>query len=142
VLEVRNEEIWLPDGSLRNVREMQAARAVEEYDPALRLGQMADNGEWVVLKNVRGNVQPVLGLGFELPSPEKVKERLYKSDVRRHGARLALDVEKRNQARIDAVKAEGREASRETAERLLHAARKLGSMPRQTFVPADIPKKD
>lgn len=132
----RNESIVLPDGSTRNVREMRAARAVSEYGADLLLGQMADNGEWVVLKPGRDSQPvPVLGLGFELLAPEAIKERLYKSDVQRHGRKLMDEVVKHNDAVKAAVAAKGREASQQTAEAALHVARKLGAMPRPVYVP-------
>ena len=89
-----SESIWLPGRGELRFNELQAARAVEEYDPDLTLGQIQDTGQWAVfLPRIDGSPFPVLGLGRELPSPDRIKEILFKSDVRRNGRAILAEME-------------------------------------------------
>lgn len=89
-----SESIWLPGAGELRFDELQAARAVEEYDPNLTLGQDKRSGQWAVfLPDREGNPFPVLGLGHDLPAPERIKERLYKQDIRRNGRVLLAEMD-------------------------------------------------
>jgi len=99
-LGLNSESIWLPGRGSVSIRETQAQRAVQEYSHELRLGFHKENEEWIVLKELAsGEYFPVFGLGRELPTPEQIKERLYKADTRRRGGEIVREIDKRNEAR-------------------------------------------
>lgn len=90
-----SEAIWLPGIGEMRFDERDAARAVEEYDEDLMLGQDKRSGQWAVfLKNGPNSSEPfpVFGLGHELPSPERIKEMLFKADVRRNGREIVATI--------------------------------------------------
>lgn len=110
-----SESIWLPSAGELRFDELNVARAVEEYDPELTLGQDRSSGQWAVfLPTPDGESKfPVFGFGHELPSPERAKELLYRADVRRNGRQILADIERTKDDfdREMEVKAdEGREA--------------------------------
>jgi hypothetical protein len=89
-----SESIWLPGHGELRFDEMHAAQAVEDYDPDLSLGQIRETGQWAVfLQRSDGSPFPVMGLGHELPSREKIHEILYKGDVRRRGREIVAEIE-------------------------------------------------
>lgn len=122
--------IWLPGVGNAPIYVHSAAQAVKEYDPDLELAR-DEHDEWVIflMTGPEGRPIPVYHLGRELPSPERIKERLYMGDVRRRGREIVSGIEKRN----DAIRRENRrlahEAAEEVAEGMEYAFRKLG----QTF---------
>lgn len=134
---VRSEEIHLPDGRRLNIGEAQAARIVEEYDPALVLGQL--HGQWTVfVRNgpIEGNPFPVLGLGHELPSPDQIQRKLYQSDTQRHGGKIAERVDRINAEKQRDARRKGDEGAGETAAYFDWAARQMGVHPEpRIFVP-------
>lgn len=96
-----SESVWLPGRGELRFDELQAARAVEDYDPDLALGQDNRSGQWAVFLNDReGNPFPVLGLGHDLPSRDAIMEKLYKADVRRNGPAILAEMEE-HQERTD-----------------------------------------
>jgi hypothetical protein len=132
--------LWLPESAGKyigpEIRE--AMKAVEDYDPNLSIGQHERTGEWVVLlKRITGETVPIFGLGPVLPSREALIEKLYSSDVRRHGGKIAEAMNRRDEA---AARESGREADNATgemAEAFVWAARKDGSHPSpRIFVPS------
>jgi hypothetical protein len=135
--QVRNEEIYLPDGRVMNVVELQAARAVEAYDSSLILGQL--HGQWTVfVRNgpIEGNPFPVLGLGFELPSPDEITRKLHTSDTRRHGGKIAERVDRQNRERQRQRRAAGDQKVGEVAETYDTALRLMKQHPTpRIFVP-------
>lgn len=136
VLDLTPSQLWTPQGYIPpHIRE--ARQAVEDYDANLSIGQHEQTGEWVILlKRPTGETVPIFGLGPELPSREVITERLYKSDVRRHGGKIAVAMERRDeQRRKDAARAAD-DATGEAAEGFVWAARKDGSHPSpRIFVP-------
>lgn len=121
-------EIWLPGGGVVPLHIRQAEKALEEYDARLSLGRNEQNGDWVVLLDGGdGRPYPVLGLGLELPAPEKIKEKLHRSDTRRRGAEIVTEMVKRNDARLQAIKDKASDGSGQYAEALEWAFRKVGS---------------
>jgi hypothetical protein len=118
-----------------NIRE--ATKAVEDYDANLSLGKNDRTGDWVVLlKRPDGETVPIFGLGPELPSREIITERLYKSDVRRHGGKLAVAMERRDAEKRREQARLADDATGEVAEAFVWAARKDGSHPSpRIFVP-------
>jgi hypothetical protein len=138
VLALKPSELWLPGKGFvpSNIRE--AEKAVEDYDANLSLGKNEQTGDWVVLlKRPDGETVPIFGLGKELPSREVITERLYKSDVRRHGGKLALAMERRDaEHRRDQARAADN-VNGEVAEAFVWAARQDGSHPSpRIFVPS------
>lgn len=78
--------LWLPGLGAADPEVRRVARAVDEYDPALRLARHEVTGDWVV--TIGDNGHPVFGFGRELPDPYKVPEILGKHDVKRNGKRI------------------------------------------------------
>lgn len=113
-----SESIWLPGAGELRFDELAAARLVEEYDADLTLGQIRDTGQWAVfLPREDGTPFPVLGLGRDLPPLDRLKELLYRNDVRRNGRRILAEMEewadaedKRFAEKVDAATEELSEA--------------------------------
>lgn len=131
-------DIWTPSGLL-GIEERAAVRAVEEYDPDLTLGMDMRNKNYVVLLKTggpEGQPFPVFGLGTRLPSPDEITRRLYEADVRRHGGKIAQQLEKRNEARRKELELRADEGTQAAAEAYEWAFRKLGAHPfPRIFVP-------
>lgn len=139
-LDLSPSQLWTPQGYMpAHVRE--ATKAVEDYDANLSIGQHEKTGEWVVLlKRPDGETVPIFGLGADLPSREVITERLYKSDVRRHGGKLADAMERRDAQRRKEQARAADDATGEAAEGFVWAARKDGSHPSpRIFVPGGTP---
>lgn len=121
-------DIWLPNVGLVPTNIRTAQQAVEAYDSRLELGFDERNKQWVVLwkDGPDGAPYPVMGLGRELPSYEKIQEILYRGDTVRRGGDVVRDVIRRNEKR----KAEGRakvsDRAGEVAEALEYAFRRMG----------------
>lgn len=136
---IQNDAIYLPNGQRMNIHELQAARAVEQYDESLVLGQL--EGQWTVFVRtgpIEGQPFPVLGLGFELPSPDLITRRLHQADTKRHGGEIAVRVDRVNAERLRDIRRKGDEGAGETAEMFdtgLHLM-KQHPTPR-IFVPGD-----
>jgi hypothetical protein len=134
------QRLWVPSGQ-RDVRALQAAKAVREYDADLALGFNETINQWAVFKKTGPDGQPfpVFGLGYELPTPEKIKESLYKADVRRHGAKIVSDVEAHN-ARVRAEQQyKTDQATAAVAEAFEWGFRKQGVHPNpRIFVPKGV----
>lgn len=131
------ENIWLPGEGVVSLDIKRAQRTVKEYDERLELAQHEVTRDWVVfIKLANGMLYPVLGFGKNVPSPDALKERLYKSDTLRHGSKILDDVNRRNAA----VEAEYDKSFKEdcdtTAEAFEWGYRKLGINPtNRIFVP-------
>lgn len=95
---LQGDAIWLPGVGMLSFAEQRAAQAVQEYDADLTLGQRKDTGEWVAFlpgnRASEGQPFPVFSFGYELPSPERAKELLYKHDIRRNGRELLDQLER------------------------------------------------
>lgn len=131
--------LWTPDNGWTSQNERQCAKMVEEYDTELVLGQRKDTGEWVVfLKNGPQNDGPfpIFGLGRELPPADKIKERLAKHDVSRHGRKIYTDILCSMQREEAAAKAARHDADGQVAEAMEWGMRQMGSHPSpRIFVP-------
>lgn len=135
-LDLQPSQLWTPQGFVpSHVREVR--KAVEDYDVNLSLGQHDKTGEWVVLlKRPTGETVPIFGLGPELPSREAITEKLYKSDVRRHGGKIAVAMERRDTERRKEQAREADDATGIAAEAFVWAARKDSAHPSpRIFVP-------
>jgi len=136
VLDLSVQQLWTPQGFIGpEVRE--ARQAIEDYDPNLSLGRHEKTGDWVViLKRPTGEEVPIFGLGAVLPSREAITEKLYKSDVRRHGGKIAEAIERANEQRRRDLERKADDATGEAAEGFEWAARKDGTHPSpRIFVP-------
>lgn len=140
-LEIPTEALWLPGQGMVPAHVRQAMQAVEEYDSDLSLGRHEQTGDWVVLLK-RGPMEkphPVFGLGRELPAPERIKEMLYKSDVRRHGAELARKINKAQEMRQEQFKKDLAEQTGEAAEALESFLHRDGRTPyKRVFIPKGV----
>jgi hypothetical protein len=132
--------IYIPGRGKLSFSELAAAKAVEEYDADLVLGQRNDTSEWVVfIKNgpINGEPFPVLGLGFELPAPEKIKEKLYRADTKRHGGKIVEAVERHNERLRKEYRDRASDGAGQAAEAFEWAHRQMGSHPNpRIFVPS------
>jgi hypothetical protein len=127
---VHNDQIVMPNGNSYSVREMQAARAVEEYDSSFILGQL--NGTWTVfLRNgpIEGNPFPIFALGNELPAPEEIKRRMYHADTKRHGGKIAAKVDRVNEQRKRELRKKADEGVAQTVEAFDFGLRAKGVHP-------------
>lgn len=115
-------DIWLPGVGLVPSYVRSAQKAVEEYDPDLRLARDEEANQWVVLLTNTpsefngGRPHPVLGLGYELPAPEEIKRRLYMADTRRRGREIVRDLMRRQDERRAELRRETDDAAGEVAE--------------------------
>jgi hypothetical protein len=116
-------------------------QAVKEYDTDLSLGRHEQTGEWVILlqRGPMDQPHPVFGLGHELPAPEQLKQRLYESDVRRHGAKLAVALMKAQDRRQKELQDKFSDETGVVAEAFEWAHRKEGTHPNpRVFVPEGV----
>jgi hypothetical protein len=130
--------LWVPGAGLVPSYITQAEKLVKEYDPDLRLAREAQTGDWVVAKRTGpdGAPFPVLYLGPELPTLDKIKERLYRADTRRRGAEIVQEVVQNNERRLQEAKDRISDENGIAAEALDWAFRKMGKHPNpRIFVP-------
>lgn len=131
-------QLWLPGQGLVPPYIRSAMRAVREYDEDLTLGRHEQSGEWVVLLNrgPEGRPFPVFGLGHELPPPERIKQKLFDSDVRRNSRRITEQIVRRQEEAQKESRRQAEEGSGVAAEALEWAHRKQGTHPSpRIFVP-------
>jgi len=132
--------LWTPQNGWTSSLERECAKAVEEYDSALVLGQRQDTGEWVVfLKEGPANkdVFPIFGLGMQLHSAEQVKAKLHQSDVSRHGRKIYAQIVQSMAKEEAAAKKARHDADEPVAEALEWAMRKMGATPhKRIYVPS------
>ena len=137
VLDLSVQELWTPQGLIGpEVRE--ARKAIEDYDSNLSLGRHEKSGDWVVvLKRPDGDKVPIFGLGPQLPGREQILEKLYKSDVRRHGGKIAEAIERAAEQRRREQASIADDQTGVAAEAFEWAARKDGAHPSpRIFVPS------
>ena len=131
-------ELWTPHGVL-GTDEGAAVKAIEDYDSDLTLAQDTRNGNFVVALKDRGpdgQPFPVFNLGTRLPSPDEITRKLYESDVRRHGGKIAQAIDRRNEQRKKELALRADEGTEAAAEAYEWAFRKLGAHPfPRIFVP-------
>ena len=136
--------LWTPGNGFTTTRERQVARAIEEYESDLLLGQNRETNEWVVyLRNgphSHGQPFPIFGLGRELPSADKVKEMLYKADIRRKGTKIYEQVFAANRRAENASRKVADEASEQMAEAIVEGFRTQGFDPFHRSLPNKHPK--
>jgi hypothetical protein len=110
-------KLWLPGLGAADPEVRRVAKAVDAYDPALRLAKHEVTGDWVIC--IGDNGHPVFGFGRGLPNPEDVAGMLAKHDVKRNGKRILEALEKQRQRDLLDSQyrvSEGDEASAEAAE--------------------------
>lgn len=129
--ELTAQQIWLPGKGLVPSHARAALQAVEEYESDLTLGRHEQTGEWIVMlkRGPEGRPFPVFGLGTELPSPEAIKQKLYQSDVRRHGGKIALALQKEEDRKRAAQRKLVSDSTEVAAEGMDWAMRKQGVHP-------------
>lgn len=135
-----NKEFWTPYGVMR-VGEINASKAVSDYDPDLMLGQNTQTGDWhVFVKDGPHDHQPfpVMYIGPDLPPYEQLKALLYKNDVRRHGEKIVHAIERRKASERDRLAKQHREENEEVAEHIEWGMRQMGAHPNpRIFVPSE-----
>jgi hypothetical protein len=138
LLDQKPTELWLPGQGLVPAHVRQAELLIKEYDADLRLAREAQTGDWVVAKRSGPDGQPfpVLHLGPELPTLDKIKERLYRADTRRRAAEIVREVVQHNERRMKDAKDRADDETGIAAEAMDWAFRKMGSHPNpRIFVP-------
>lgn len=132
-------KLWIPGAGEVDLRVRRVMKAVEEYDSELRFGRHEITGDWVVLLErspLTGKPHPLLGFGTELPSPERVVQRMSETDVRRRGSQMLRALTIASQAERDASDERTGEASGQAAEALEWGHRQMGTHPNpRIFVP-------
>lgn len=91
-------KLWLPGLGAADPHVRRVAKAVDEYDPALRLARHEVTGDWVIC--IGDNGHPVFGFGRELPDPMMIPHLLGKHDVKRNGKRILDQIEKDRQRQL------------------------------------------
>lgn len=119
--------LWLPGLGVADRRVRGVARAVRDYDEALRLARHEVSGDWVVVIGDEGH--PVYGFGRELPHPDDVEQILGARDVKRNGPRILA--QSRAAAERERAQNEYRmsEMNGELAEHFESAFRHVGAHP-------------
>ncbi len=136
--------IHIPGQGDVDLATLSATRAIEAYDEKLMLAKHEITGDWcVMLKRGpwEGKPYPVLGLGQgDLPSPEEITQRLMAADTKRHGDKILHDFRARNETKERVADVAAEEGTGVAAEAYEWAFRQMGSLPKKTFIPQDIPK--
>lgn len=133
-------ELWLPGQGVVPVGSVDASRAVTDYDPDLMLGRNEQTGDWHVFVRKGphdGQPFPVMYIGPELPSYDRLQQLLYEHDVRRHGAKIIEGIERRKRAERERLDKEAHDRHGEVAEYIEWAHRQMGTHPSpRIFVPS------
>jgi hypothetical protein len=132
-MQLPGDAIWLPGGGELKFSEIHAARAVEEYDAELTLGQRKDTGEWCAFLPGRpssnGQPFPVISFGTELPTPERIKQLLYEHDIRRNGREILDGLDRRYDAEQKKLRDAASDAAEQVAEVIDSDMRRKGVHP-------------
>lgn len=124
--------LYLPDGTLVDIKTYRIQRAINEYDERLFLGLKDGQLTVFVRMPYPDDPWPVFGLGVfngELPEPADVVRRIAQADTARRGSEILDRVNKGN-ARIKVAKDNDLlDARRDVYERLEHALRSTGHSP-------------
>lgn len=119
---------YLPEVGNVSWEFIRADRAAQEYDERLRFRVHPENGQYTIfIRQPDGKPDyPILGFGYEIPHPDRVKADLYRTDTLRHGEEM---LDKLN-AHNDSIRLQNEIAFRgvanESAQRLEHALRTGG----------------
>lgn len=78
--------IYLPGRGMVNLTARKIDKAVREYDHLLYFRRHPQNNQWTIFRKMEhgADPHPVLGFGYDLPTVEFVRRRLYETDSRRH----------------------------------------------------------
>lgn len=135
--------IWTPPKSYDRAAKA-AAQAAREYDARLGFGRNEDTGQWVVFirqgetEETKGGDLPILGFNT-IPSPDDVKERLYKSDAVRRGSEILDAINRHNDEISQKFEDAADDAIGETAEAMEWFNRVNGTHPvPRVFVTKDV----
>lgn len=117
------------------ISEVNASRAVQEYDPDLILGRNEGTEEWQVFvkEGPYGRPFPVFTIGRDLPPYDRIQQMLYAADVRRHGARIVADVQRRYEEHKRREDSEWLARAEDVAEDVVVGMTKLGMLPKRKF---------
>jgi hypothetical protein len=131
--------LWTPSG-VSSTHERQVAQAIREYDQDLILGQRSD-GEWVVFLKPATDAPPfpALGFGYELPSVDQVKGKLYRHDVSRNSRGIYSKMLRSMDDSRKRVIVAGEEKMGQVAEAMEAGFRNQGAHPNpRIFVPRGV----
>lgn len=122
-------------------------KAVNEYDERLHFGLHPQTEQWVITIRTEDGEVPILGFtrfGEPLPSRDRVMERLFNSDARKHGERILERINRQNREAEKAMKYKADQGIGEAAEHLEYWLRRAsvqdghtGSMGK-TFIPRSV----
>lgn len=112
-------------------------RVIKENDPEdkLMLGKHHATGEWVLFLKPRANPfgldapYPVLGLGTDVPDPDRVRKLLYETDTRRNGDKIMQDIQANNEKIRKAADDKATEATEILAEARASYLHRKGDAP-------------
>lgn len=121
--------------------------AVNQYDERLHFGLHPQTDQWIVAISTEDGEIPILGFTrFDegLPARERVMERLYNSDARRHGEKIRERINRQNAEAQKALKYKADESIGDAAEQMEYWLRRAsvedghsGGMGK-VFVPRDV----
>lgn len=130
---LQGDAIWLPGAGMTSIQERQVAAEVEKYDADLMLGLRKDTGEWCVFlpgnRASEGQPFPVFTFGTELPHPDDVARRLYRSDVRRRGRELLDDLDRIYDQEQKIIADRTSDAAEQVAEAIASDMQRQGTHP-------------
>lgn len=96
-------------------------KAVNEYDERLHFGLHPQTNQWIVTIMTEDGEVPILGFNrFEegVPHAERVLQRLYNSDARRHGDEIRQRINRQNREAEKALKYKADQSIGDAAEQL------------------------
>jgi hypothetical protein len=136
-VDIKYENIILPDGREYNGRAEAVNKAAQEYDERLRFGFNEANQDWVMYikmprdfdsyYRIDGDpVYPVLGFGSEIPSPDTAVKRLYEADTLRQGHEFLDKMNRKNKDLEESRMADKYEEESEVYERMERQLVKAG----------------
>lgn len=140
MLDVAPGAMWLPGTGVTGTDERAAAKAIEEYDTDLLLGQNQETGDWMVFSRRAneyndGQPFPVMNLGKQLPGADTIQRKLYEGDIKRHGRKIFEQLQRRNDSIAESARKENDAKLDVAADAMRWAHDKMTGTTRRIFVP-------
>jgi hypothetical protein len=114
-------------------------RRVKEYDERLRFGKNEERGDYCVFMLMPHGepARPILGFGNDIPSEDRLMERLAESDTQRHGQYMRDHINRVNAEKAKEMEWKSLDSIGPAAERVEDWHRRRGSHPvPRIFVPS------
>jgi hypothetical protein len=123
--------IFIPGRGSLSWSEINADRAVKEYDDRLFFARNEETRDWCIFIRMPHGEDPVplLGFGDEIPTAEVALERLIKSDTMRFGKEIYDDLVKSQEKYRAKLEYDASQASDEAVEPVEWLMRKHGKSP-------------